>query len=186
MTGPNNKDFAAELGGFLGDGVAAVIAELRRKPDYSEFKLAEALGMEVNEVRNFLYKLHNASLASFIKKKDNKIGWYIYYWTFHDECAAPFLASQKKAEVESLKEKISRENKSSFFSCKNRCASLDFDKSFEFSFRCPECGNLVEQEDSELRVKGWEKEADKFEKEICVLEKKAAEEKAAKMKKVES
>jgi transcription factor E len=139
------------LGDFLGNEVAELVCELSKQDDYSEFKLAEALKKEVNETRNLLYKLHNLNLASFIKKKDNKVGWYIYYWTFHDERVENYILNEKKGQLENLREISSRREGQNYFACKNRCLSLDFDKSFEFSFRCPECGELLQQEDNSRR-----------------------------------
>ncbi|MBI2550002.1 hypothetical protein HYV83_02370 [Candidatus Woesearchaeota archaeon] len=131
---------------YFGDEVFNLIGELSKKRDYSEFKLAEALKMEVNETRNLLYRLHSLNLASFARKKDNKIGWYIYYWTFHDDLINDFLLRYKKSQLESLRERFLKEGKSDFYSCLNKCVRLDFDKACDFSFHCPECGELLGRE----------------------------------------
>jgi transcription factor E len=159
------------LGDFLGEEVAELARELSRQDDYSEFKLAEALKREVNETRNLLYKLHNLNLASFTKKKDNKVGWYIYYWTFHDERVENYVLNEKKGQLENLKEISSRREGQNYFACKNRCLSLDFDRSFEFSFRCPECGELLEQEDNSKRETQAPREIQKLETQIKKLQK---------------
>ena len=156
---------------YVGKDVADLIKELQGEQDYSEFKLADALGKELNATRNLLYKLHSLNLASFIKKKDNKIGWYIYYWTFHEDKVNSFLLNQKRSKLESLKEHVAREGGGSFYSCLNNCARLDFDKAVEFSFRCPECGELMGQEDNEkINVGRLADEIGKLEQEIRKLE----------------
>ena len=137
---------AGSLAEYVGEDVAVLIRELAGRPEYSEFKLAEALGRELNATRNLLYKLHCLNLASFIKKKDNKIGWYIYYWTFHEDRVDLFLLNEKKRQIDALKERAAAEGGGDFYSCTNKCAKLDFDGAFELSFRCPECGELVNQE----------------------------------------
>ncbi len=159
---------------YVGEEVAELIRELAKKKDYSEFKLAEAVGREVNETRNLLYKLYNSSLASFIKKKDNKIGWYIHYWTFHEDKVGAFLLNEKRGRLELLREFISKETKSSPFSCANACVGIDFDKAFDLSFRCPECGELLNQENNSGKVIGWGEEIATLEKEIGLLEKEKA------------
>lgn len=165
------------LGDYLGKEAAAVAKELANKPDYSEFKLAEALGEEVNETRNYLYRLHDANLASFIKKKDHKIGWYIYYWTFHAERLPAFLLGKKKARLEALKEKMLAGQRTVSYTCANKCTSVDFDRAFEFSFHCPECGSLLNQENNSKEAKEVNMEAELLEKEIVDLERmKRAEE----------
>lgn len=158
-----------DLAEYLGPDVADAAKELAKKKDYSEFKLAEALGRDVNEARNLLYKMHNSSLASFIKKKDNKIGWYIYYWTFQKDQVTDFLLSEKKSRLETVKDKLGRENKSSYFLCQNRCVSVDFDRAFELSFHCQECGGLLGQENSVGKVGVWNDEVATLEKEISEL-----------------
>lgn len=131
---------------YFGGDVFNLIKELGKKKDYSEFKLAEALKKEVNETRNLLYKLYSLNLASFVRKKDNKIGWYIYYWTFNEDRVNDFLLNQKKSRLESLRERASKEGKDNFYACRGRCVRLDFDKACDFSFHCPECGELLGQE----------------------------------------
>ncbi|MBI2145430.1 hypothetical protein HYU18_03860 [Candidatus Woesearchaeota archaeon] len=160
-----------QLAEFLGPEFVEVINELRLKSDYSEFKLAEAVKKDVNETRNLLYRLHDASLATFIKKKDHKIGWYIYYWTFQDDKVVEFLLSEKKAKLDGLKERVSRQGNSKFYSCVNKCLSVDFDRAFEMSFHCPECGSLLEQENNLGKVTGWEKEIGELEEQVGALEK---------------
>lgn len=137
---------ADALAEYIGRDVAELVNELSKKKDYSEFKLAEALKKEVNETRNLLYRLHSLNLASFVRKKDNKIGWYIYYWTFHDDLINDFILRHKKSQLESLRERFLKEGKSDFYSCSNKCVRLDFDKACDFSFHCPECGELSGQE----------------------------------------
>ncbi|MBI2175919.1 hypothetical protein HYU40_01030 [Candidatus Woesearchaeota archaeon] len=166
-----DEESAADLlKAYVGEDVAGIIRELSQKKGYSEFKLAEAVGKEVNETRNLLYKLYNYNLASFIKKKDNKVGWYIHYWTFHEDRVNAFLLGEKKSRLESLKELVSKESRGSLFSCANACVGVDFDRAFELSFRCPECGELLNQENNPDRVKDWLKEIGELEKDIGFLE----------------
>ncbi len=158
------------LKAFVGEDVVPVIRELSKKEDYSEFKLAEAIKKEVNETRNLLYRLNSLNLATFTKRKDNKIGWYIHYWTFHKDRVDTFLLNEKKARLEVLKELILGENKGDSFSCRNGCAAVDFDKAFDFSFRCPECGELLARENSKGGDATLKAELAKLEKEVELLE----------------
>lgn len=179
---------ADSLKAYVGEDVATVIRELVKKKDYSEFKLAEAIKKEVNETRTLLYKLYSLNLASFIKKKDHKIGWYIHYWTFHEDRVGLFLLNQKKGKLAALEELVLKEGKSGFYSCADSCVSVDFDLAFELSFRCPECGGLLNQEKNEKKVKDFGVEMAVLEKEIDVLEAQKAldsEERFGKNKKLE-
>ena len=179
---------ADPLKAYVGEDVAVVVEELAKRKDYSEFKLAEAIRKEVNETRNLLYKLYSLNLASFIKKKDHKIGWYIHYWTFHEDRVGSFLLNEKKGRLAMLKELVLKENNGCLYSCASRCASVDFDSAFELSFRCPECGELLNQEKNEKRTKDFGVEMAGLEKEINALEAQKAfesEERLCKNKKLE-
>lgn len=185
---PSLGSAANSLKAYVGEDVAAVIRELMKKNDYSEFKLAEAIGKEVNETRNLLYKLYSLNLASFIKKKDHKVGWYIHYWTFHHERVGSFLLNEKKNRLELLKELVLKEGKSGLYSCANRCVGVDFDGAFELSFRCPECGGLLNQEKNEVRARELRNEIGVLERDIKALEARKAferEERLGKNKKLE-
>ncbi len=163
-------DVADSLKAYVGEDVVPVIRALIKKDDYSEFKLAEAIKKEVNETRNLLYRLNSLNLASFTKRKDNKIGWYIHYWTFHKDKVDIFLLNEKKARLEVLKELILRGNKGDSFSCGNGCAIVDFDKAFDFLFHCPECGELLARENSKGRDDSLKAELAKLEREVELLE----------------
>lgn len=173
----SSDKLADSLVEYVGEDVAAVIRELVGRPEYSEFKLAEALSRELNATRNLLYKLHSLNLASFIKKKDNKIGWYIYYWTFHEDRVNLFLLNEKKRQIDALKERVVAEGDGTFYSCANNCSKLDFDMAFELSFRCPECGELLGQNSNKAGSVRSADEIEKLAKEIQKLELRIAAEK---------
>ena len=78
----SNKLVEQVVTDVAGEDVIPLIKQLKNKKNVSEFKLAEALELEVNLVRNMLYRLYHANLVSFTRRKDKKKGWYIYYWTF--------------------------------------------------------------------------------------------------------
>ena len=129
------------------EGVRLYLA-LRKKKDFSEFKLAEKIDADINKTRNLLYKLHNFNLASFIKKKDRKKGWYIYYWTFNKEEAKRLSEKLRKNKSELLKMELSQEREKSFFMCKNKCGRIEFEEAFDNNYKCPECGEMLEYEDN--------------------------------------
>ena len=78
---------------IAGPEVVALVELLYGKENVSEFKLADKLELTVNQARNMLYKLHSHNLVSFIRKKDKRKGWYIYYWTLDLRRMLVFLVS---------------------------------------------------------------------------------------------
>jgi transcription initiation factor TFIIE subunit alpha len=109
-----------------GHDVIPLVMALKNKKNVSEFKLADAIKQEVNITRNMLYRLYNANLVSFMRKKDKKKGWYIYYWTLDLKRIRYLLFELKKKRLKQLKERLEREQEGQFFICPNNCIRLDF------------------------------------------------------------
>ena len=146
------------VGEAAGEDVIPLVKLLKNKKNVSEFKLADSVKQEVNVVRNMLYRLYNANLVSFIRKKDKKKGWYIYYWTFESR--------KVKYLLQRLKNRLDREKQGNFYACPNQCVRLDFDQATNFEFKCPECGEIIQQEDNTKKIKKIEEEIKELEKEL--------------------
>ncbi len=131
---------------------------LRGKKDFSEFKLAEKIDKDINATRNILYKLHNYNLANFIRKKDMKKGWYIYYWTFNGREAKRVYENLRKNKKEIIENKISSEKRGSFFVCSNGCQRAEFEEAFDANFKCPECGGILDYEDNAGKIRKLKEE----------------------------
>lgn len=149
-----------------GEDVLPVVKALKNKKNTSEFKLAEEIKQEINLTRNMLYRLYDHNLVSFIRKKDKKKGWYIYYWTFNANKIKDVIKNLKKKRLDQLKERLERENSSQFYTCKHRCIRLDFEQSTDFEFKCPECGELLNLEDNIKKKKDIQQEIEKLKKEL--------------------
>ncbi|MBW2981928.1 hypothetical protein KY343_03555 [Candidatus Woesearchaeota archaeon] len=167
-----------------GQDVIPLVMALKNKKNVSEFKLADSIKQEVNTTRNMLYRLYNANLVSFIRKKDKKKGWYIYYWTFDMKRARYLISELKKKRLIKLKERLAREKEGQFFLCENKCIRLDFDQAMNFEFKCPECGQIIHQEDNRELIEKIEKEIQELEKETNEKEVKVIKNVKLKSKKV--
>jgi len=157
---------------LVGEEVKPVVRILKSKKNVSETKLAEYMSCQVNETRNMLYRLQQANLVSFTKKKDEKRGWYTYYWTFNLKRVKSLVIEIKKKNLEALKQQLKYEKNNQFFCCKNGCVRLDFEGSTEVSFKCPECGELMIQDKNKARVKELKENIAQIEKELKALLKK--------------
>ncbi len=162
----SNKIIESTISEVAGEDVLAVVHFLKNKKNISEFKIAEAIKREINETRNMLYRLHEVNLVSFIRKKDKKKGWYIYYWTFKPKMIKHVVINLKKKKLAKLKERILREKSSHFFLCQNKCIRLDFEQAMNFDFKCPECGEIMNQEENTEQIKNIENEIKKLENEL--------------------
>jgi transcription initiation factor TFIIE subunit alpha len=157
------EDVVSEVAGA---DVLALIRQLKNKKNVSEFKLAESMKLEVNVVRNMLYRLYHANLVSFTRRKDKKKGWYIYYWTFRLRQIKYLAVQLKKDKMEKLQDRLSRERETSFYICPASCMRLDFERAVGFEFKCPECGEIMQQEHNEAKIKAIEDELKSLKKEI--------------------
>ncbi len=150
-----------------GEDVMPLVKALKNKKNISEFKLADAIGEEINLTRNMLYRLYDHHLVTFIRKKDKKKGWYIYYWTFNPKRIKELTQILKKGKIERLKERLEREKSTHFFTCANKCIRLDFDQATEFEYKCPECGEILNQEDNAQKIAELQKDVEKLQKELA-------------------
>ena len=162
----SNKIIEATIAEVAGEDVLSIVHFLKNKKNISEFKIADVIKKEINETRNMLYRLHEANLISFIRKKDKKKGWYIYYWTFKPKMIKHLITRLKKDKLAKLKDRLSREKSSHFFICQNKCIRLDFEQAMNFEFKCPECGEMMNQEDNLENIRLIEEEIKKIEDEL--------------------
>ncbi len=134
----------------VGEDAADVIKFIGAQKDGSEFKIATDLKMEIQEVRNILYRLHQHNLVTYNRKKDNKKGWYISYWTFDRAKVKELFTRANREKLEKFKERLESEssNMNGFFMCSRACTRMDFNDAISANFRCPECGSLMQQQDN--------------------------------------
>ena len=80
------------------------------------------------------------------RKKDKQKGWYVYYWTLVPDNIKFLYLKNKKIILIKLKKQLQKEQTEQFFICPKKCVRLDFDQSIDFEFHCPECGELIIQD----------------------------------------
>ncbi len=138
----------------VGEHAVPIVDFLRNRKNISEFKIAEKTNMDIHIVRNVLYNLHGHNLATYHRKKDRQKGWYISYWTFNSKRIKDLVLKLKNNKLEKLKERLIKEegNHDNFFMCKNACTRLDFDHATDFEYKCPECGQLLNQMDNSRTI----------------------------------
>ncbi|MEK6903171.1 MAG: hypothetical protein AABW64_00810 [Nanoarchaeota archaeon] len=148
---------------LAGHDTVRLVDFLYDKINVSEFKLADALILTVNQVRNLLYRLDEHNLVNSIRKKDKKKGWYEYYWTLD-------LVRMQHTIIERNKEKILRLNASlkedqykHYYFCPNTCMRVGAEEALELQFKCPECGSIFKQEDNAARHENMQQEIKKRE-----------------------
>jgi len=138
---------------IVGEDVVPLVALLKGGVRLSEFELAKKIDKEVNETRTLLYKLYEANLVNFMKKREKKSGWYVYYWKFNTNMVEHLFNNLNTKHLTELRKALVRETETQFFSCINNCTRLDFETATTLQFKCPECGGAAEQEDNSEKIK---------------------------------
>jgi transcription factor E len=123
----------------------------------SEFLIAEKLETGINHIRNLLYKLQENNLVTFMRKKDKKKGWYIYYWTFNKVQANILINKLKEKRIITLKKRLEKEAED-FLSCNRKCLRITFSNAMENNFKCPDCESILKQIDNKKQVASIKKE----------------------------
>ncbi len=154
---------------ILGEEGLPLLKELYGKENVSEFDLAKKANLDIKVVRKMLYLLYNQNVVGFVRKKDKEKGWYIYYWTILPESVKFIYYKRKRLLLEKLEVRLKEEKKELFFLCPNNCARLNFDDATDLEFHCPECGELLGQDDNSARIKFLTKKIDLINKEFDKL-----------------
>lgn len=166
---------------ILGSEGLPLIQSLIGKENVSEFDLATEINYDIKVVRRLLYTLYNHNLVAFTRKKDKQKGWYIYYWTLLPNSIRYSYFKRKKELLEKLQERLIEEKQELFFVCPNDCVRLNFDQSMDFEFHCPECGELINQDNGEERVTMLETKITSLTKEVeALIEQRSAKRKIVK------
>ncbi len=168
------------LRSIIGKDGMPLIKELQGKNNISEFDLATKTKKDIKVIRKQLYLLYNNNVVSFTRKKDKIKGWYIYYWTLVPESVRYSYFKMNRDLLLRLQEQLEQEKVELFFVCKTNCIRMNFDHAMDFEFRCPECGELVHQDDKQKKIKELDEKIIFVKQELASLQ----EERKEKRKKI--
>ncbi|MBI3036259.1 hypothetical protein HYY73_00660 [Candidatus Woesearchaeota archaeon] len=133
-----------------GEGAAKLAGLMTEQRNVSEFEIARSTRLDIQTVRNTLYKLHSSNLADYKRVKDNTEGIYISYWTFNKATAKELFVKLQKEKLQRFRERLEAEtsNVNCYFICPSACTRADFTMAEQQRFRCEECGKLMMQDDN--------------------------------------
>lgn len=172
-----NKKIYGLIHEIAGEQAVPIIEYLKNRKNVSEFIIADKVKLDMQTTRNLLYTLNSHNVATYIRRKDRKKGWYISYWTFNRKRVKDLIDKLKKDKIDKLQERLKKEeaNKGNFFICSKACARLDFEQATEFEFKCPECGSLLNQQDNSKTIENLKEKI--IELETLDLDKKSSKKK---------
>ncbi len=155
-----NKTIKKFLIDKLGEDGVVLIEILFKAGRYvSEFTLAERSAIYVNTVRSLLYRLYDAQIVNYSRKREKTRGWYIYSWRFNPLKLINHLIKQLTSEKKKLKKQLSEQSNEDYFYCKDCNIKLTFTEAMEYNFACPNCFKPME-------LMSPKKESDEIKKKI--------------------
>jgi transcription factor E len=159
-------DLVEEL---AGQDTGRIVEILFGKKDVNEFLISKKMELTINQVRNILYKLSADGLVSFIRKKDKRKGWYIYYWTLKTEKCLVKLEQSLLKKIENLHELLNSRETKRFYTCKSCVIEVGEEKALEHGFTCEECAEVYELSDNSGSIRDTKAKITRREKELKLI-----------------
>ncbi|MCK5449990.1 hypothetical protein KAI32_03935 [Candidatus Pacearchaeota archaeon] len=156
-------DLVEELAGV---NTGRIVSILFGKKDVNEFLIAKKMELTINQVRNILYRLSADGLVSFIRKKDKRKGWYIYYWTLKTEKCLVRLEQSLIRKIENLKGILNNREVKRYYICKPCEIEVGEEKALEHGFTCEECSEVYELVDNSGAIRDTKTKITRTEKEL--------------------
>lgn len=127
-------------------------------------EIAEKTEIKLNFVRKYLYKLYDFGIASYTRSKDPETQWFTYTWEFDENEVVKQIMTSNQNQLNVLKEELDKEENNMFFCCPNGHYRLSFDDASELEFICPECGEEMEFDDNNEKIKNLKEDIEIVEK----------------------
>ncbi|MBT7102549.1 hypothetical protein HN935_03500 [archaeon] len=177
---------------MAGENTGRIVDILFGKKDVNEFSIAKKMELTINQVRNILYKLSADGLVSFIRKKDKRKGWYIYYWTLKTEKCLVKLEGSLVKKIEGFRGILGSRETRRFYTCPSCGIEVGEEKALEHGFSCEECAEIYELSDNspairetKFRISRTQKNLELIQGELVTIREKEAKRRARINKKLD-
>lgn len=151
---------------IAGKPASEIVDQLVGKKDVNEFLIAKKLKLTINQARNILYKLSDRGLVSFIRKKDKRKGWYIYFWTLNALKSLELLEKKVLEELGHLENLLKSRKTKRFYFCETCNIEIGEETALLNEFSCPECGQVYILSQNDRAIKEIENEISKVRKQM--------------------
>ena len=139
------------------------------KKHVNEFLIAKKLGLTINQTRNILYKLSDFGLVSFIRKKDKRKGWYIYFWTLNIFQSLNLLEQNLKEELVKLENQLKERKEKRYYYCKTCSIEVSEEVALLNNFICSECEQVYNLSNNQEVIENLERSIIKLKKDIRLV-----------------
>src|SRR3989344_4111727 len=131
--------------------------------------IAKNLGLTINQTRNILYKLSDFGLVSFIRKKDKRKGWYIYFWTLNIFQSLNLLEQNLKEELVKLENQLKERKEKRYYYCKTCSIEVSEEVALLNNFICTECEQVYNLSNNQEVIENLERSIIKLKKDIRLV-----------------
>jgi transcription initiation factor TFIIE subunit alpha len=150
-----------------GEEAIVVVKYLASKDRVTDDEIATATGVKLNVVRKILYKLYDSSLITNERLRDEKTGWFIFWWSLQMGQLEGFVKNRKRECLEKLRIRFEYEKKHDFYYCNNpTCKEITFEEAMEVVFRCPSCGRPLQHFDNSSLIRVLSERIETLQKEL--------------------
>jgi len=154
---------------LAGEETGRIANILFNKRDVNEFLIARKMELTINQVRNILYKLSNHGLVSFIRKKDNKKGWYIYFWTLDTEKCLVLIEKSLTSKINKHDSMLDSRMSDRYYVCKPCGIEVKEEQALENGFSCEECAEVYELSDNSPYIRDIKAKITRTKKELELI-----------------
>ncbi len=152
---------------FGGEEAVTVVKSLKKLSEGTDEIIANDCAVRLNTVRKVLYKLYDHGLVSCTRVRDEKTGWFIFYWRLQPDQLDAFIRSRKKRALDKLQQRLDYERNHTFFICKTDSdVRVTFEEGMETSFKCSKCGNQLESAENADLISVLEAKLERLEAEL--------------------
>ncbi|HDI32097.1 MAG TPA: transcription factor [Thermofilum sp.] len=133
---------------IYGEVAGSIMEYIIEKGEATDEELSKRLKLDINDVRRVLNLMFESHLVRYRRTRDEKIGWYIYYWAPTDEDVATILEDRKRKTLVLLKQRLEQERNNTYYVCPRCGEKYTFEEAVENMFKCIECGEVLESLDN--------------------------------------
>lgn len=168
MSLPINEELLLRVANVLaGEDAVKIVKALRGLSKATDDELSSKTDVRLNTVRKILYRLQDFSLVTVDRLRDEKTGWFIFYWRLQSDQIEGFIQNQKRKILEKLVARLDYEQAHDFYHCPTpSCNRVIFEEAVELAFHCQTCGKPLRHIDNDQVVKVLVDEIETIQREL--------------------
>lgn len=161
-----NPAFERILDRIAGEHGSDVVQVVLEKDEPTDEEIANETGIRLNLVRKILYDFYENRVMDYKRTRDDSTGWYSYHWHVEPDKALELFNENRRTLLRKLRERLEHERETMFFTCGNDCPRVEFDEAVGNDFKCPSCGERMEEFDNGGIVDALERQIETIEQEL--------------------